>query len=105
MLPLRGCDLLVDLLAAALGAALLDALKAVCAAVPLIAGCGLTECCGNPAGHRTQLASVVDPLAAALTRDRHGGTAPLGDIRSTLVTEGFQRLAAALSRRPRRAAA
>jgi arginase len=46
--------------------ALLDAIAAVRRAVPLVAGCGLTECCGDPTAHGAQLAAVVDALASAL---------------------------------------
>ena len=45
--------------------ALLAALGAVGRALPVV-GCGLTECCGNPASHAAELDAVVDALAALL---------------------------------------
>ena len=31
-----------------------------------VVGCGLTECCGDPTSHASELAAVVDALAAVL---------------------------------------
>ena len=47
---------------------LLECLGTVKRAVGLVAGVGLTECCGDPSSHAPQLAAVVDGLAASLER-------------------------------------
>ena len=45
---------------------LIECIGAVKRTVPLVVGVGLTECCGDPSNHETQLAAVVDALAASL---------------------------------------
>ena len=48
---------------------LLECISTVKRTVDLVAGVGLTECCGDPSSHASQLAAVIDGLATSLASE------------------------------------